>query len=107
MSLKEGREHHLIGIFTRFQQSKYQILMSVMSSETFKFIDPVKHRPKGYEAKVNSSSLLFFRTLFDQETGFPSVSAAILIDQNFHVKLQCNCATVKLPNDLHLDLTLS
>ena len=65
--------------------------------KNFKSIDPVKHRPKGYEAKMNSSSLLFYRTVFDEETDFPSVSAAILIDQNLHVKLQCNGAPVPLP----------
>ena len=64
--------------------------------KNFKSIDPVKHWPKGYEAKVNSFSL-FYRTVFDEETGFPSVSAAILIDQNLHVKLQCNGAPVPLP----------
>ena len=36
--------------------------------------------------------------MFDEETGFPSVSAAILIDQNLHVKLQSNGAPVPLPN---------
>ena len=65
--------------------------------KNFKSIDPVKHRPKGYEAKVNSSSLLFYRTVFNEETDFPSVGAAILIDQNLHVKLQCNGAPVPLP----------
>lgn len=65
--------------------------------KSFKCIDPVKHRPQGYEAKINSSSLLFYRTVFDEKTGFPSVSAAILIDQSLHVKLQCNGRPVPLP----------
>jgi len=65
--------------------------------KNFKCIDSFKHRPRGYEAKVNSSSLLFYRTVFDEKTGFPSVSAAILIDQSLHVKLQCNGRPVPLP----------
>ena len=72
----------------------------------FKFIDTVKHQHEGYWAKVNSSSLLFYRTVLEEESDFPSVSAAILIDQNLHVKLQCNGAPVPLPS-LYLDVTLN
>ena len=54
--------------------------------KSFDKIDPIKHCPEGYKGKRNTSSVLFYRTDFD-ETGFPSISAAILINSNLHVKL--------------------
>ena len=60
-------------------------------------IDPVRHCPQGYEAKKHESSILFYRTVFEETTGFPSISAAILIDHQLHVKLQCDGLPVPLP----------
>ena len=56
----------------------------------FNNIDIVKHFPTGYQGKKNESSLLFYRTDFNEKSGFPSISTGILIDENLHVKLQCN-----------------
>ena len=60
-------------------------------------IDVVKHCPAGYQGKKNESTVLFYRTDFDEKTGFASVIAGILIDKNLHVKLQCNGLPVPLP----------
>lgn len=60
-------------------------------------IDPVKSCPQGYEAKKNDSSVVFYRTVFDATTGFPSISAAISIDSELHVKLQSDGLPVPLP----------
>ena len=60
-------------------------------------IDPIKHCPQGYEVKRNESSILFYHTAFDEMTGFPTISAAILVDSDLHVKLQCNGLPVPLP----------
>lgn len=60
-------------------------------------IDPVKHCPPGFEFKKCSSSILFYRTVFDEETEFPTVSECIRIDNNLHVQLQYNGKFLPLP----------
>ena len=64
---------------------------------THEEIDPIKHCPQGYEGKKKDSSIVFYRTIFDEITGFPTISAAILIDNQLHVKLQCDGLPVPLP----------
>ena len=44
---------------------------------SFEKIDPILHCPPEYEYKKNESSILFYRTIFDAKTGFPSISSAI------------------------------
>ena len=60
-------------------------------------IDPIRDCPPGFQGKRNYSSVLFYRTDFDGKTGFPSISAGILVDENLHVKLQCNGVPIPLP----------
>lgn len=67
------------------------------SIKSLEDIDYIKHCPQGYEGKKNTSSILFYRTVFDETTGFPSISAGIMIDENLHVKLQCNGKPIPLP----------
>ena len=60
-------------------------------------LDPVKHRPPGYEFKKCTNSVLFYRTVFDKDTEFPTVSECIRIDTNLHVQLQYNGKLLPLP----------
>ena len=56
----------------------------------------MKDCPQGFQEKRNDSTVLFYRTDFNEETGFPSISAEILIDEHLHVKLQCNGLPIPL-----------
>ena len=60
-------------------------------------LDPVKHCPPGYEFKKCTNSVLFYGTVFDKDTEFPTVSECIRIDTNLHVQLQYNGKLLSLP----------
>ena len=59
-------------------------------------IDIQKHCPSGYCASKRDSSIVFYMMDTDG-SGFPFVSRCITIDENLHVKLQCNGRNLPLP----------
>ena len=59
-------------------------------------LDAVKHCPPGYKGMESDSGKVFFKTEQDG-TGFPSISAAIRVDKDLHVKLQYHGNPVPLP----------
>ena len=62
-----------------------------------KDIDGVKHCPAGFQFKRNENSIIFYRTVFDEKTDFPSICECIKIDADLHVKLQYNGNSLPLP----------
>ena len=59
-------------------------------------IDPIAHCPAGFCGSKRDTSLVFYMMDSD-ESGFPYVSSSIMIDENLHVKLQCNGRNLPLP----------
>ena len=53
--------------------------------KTLPDIDLIKDCSQGIQVKRNASSVLFYRVDFNKETGFPSISTGILIDEHLHV----------------------
>ena len=78
------------------QPDQLQEFLKSDAIHDFNDIDVAKHWPAGFQYKKNEISILFYRTVFDNETELPVISECIKLDHNNHVKLQHNGKYVSL-----------
>ena len=78
------------------EPDQMQDFLNMDKIESFADIDIQKHCPPGYSSKKEENSIIFYMTASD-ELGFPRISRSIRIDNNMHIKLQCNGRMLPLP----------
>ena len=63
----------------------------------FEYLGPKNYCPSGFQSKLNENSFLFYRTVYEESSGIPTISAAILVSRDSRVNLQCNGCPLPLP----------
>ena len=58
----------------------------------------LKNCPSGFECKISSDYIVFYKLEFDAKTKFPIILESIKIDNNLHVKLEYKGSPVPLPH---------